>query len=355
MNSSGSPLDARQNILVYLVIVVAAVFAFLAIIIAKAVKKSHEKPEYIAKQKSKPTTQSHVKKLCRILNLSDEEENLLWKICRDTKAPNILYFYTDDEYIESIFKKEFEHFIRSNARPELLYSLFRLRFRIYKIVSFSRNVTSSRAITQGTKLTYLATSGAEYEMELKKNDANGLTLILPDSLDSNNKDMPEKLSKMPLTFTLTNGQQYAIFARVVQFFSMPEQDRTVLVTHSNTVCPQSRRNSKRFVVNRDCNFSAVEVTQKPDGKVKLSPKENVYQGKVIDLSEGGCKLFSDLPIKQKQFIFLRIPVLDKIQDFYGQVVDTRTDFPSGKYSCHIAFKQVPLQQKVNLLTDLYGY
>ena len=60
---SGSPLDARQNPLIYLVIVVLAliILAVLGIlIVSKIIKKKHESPEYIQQQKKKPTTQAHV-------------------------------------------------------------------------------------------------------------------------------------------------------------------------------------------------------------------------------------------------------------------------------------------------------
>ena len=355
---SGSPLDARQNPLIYLVIVVLAliILAVLGIlIVSKIIKKKHESPEYIQQQKKKPTTQAHVTKLAKILGLSKEEEHLLWKICRDTQATNILYSYTEDDYVDSIFKKEFQHFVRSRAKDELLYSFFQLRFHIYKVVNYSRYITSSHNIPDGTVLSYPAPSGFQYQFTLVKNEENGLLLKVPDTMDDNCNDRPEKLQKLAMVFSLANGQQYAMLTRVVQFLNMPNDEKLLLVTHSNTVCPQSRRTSLRFPVNRDCSFSAVEVTKKSDGSISLKPKENCYNGTIVDLSEGGCKLFSTLPIKQKQYIFLRFEILGKTEGIFGQIADTRTDYDSGMYAIHIAFKQVPLAIKVRLLSDLYDY
>ena len=174
-------------------------------------------------------------------------------------------------------------------------------------------------------------------------------------MDDNCNDRPEKLQKLAMVFSLANGQQYAMLTRVVQFLNMPNDEKLLRVTHSNTVCPQSRRTSLRFPVNRDCSFSAVEVTKKSDGSISLKPKENCYDGTIVDLSEGGCKLFSTLPIKQKQYIFLRFEILGKTEGTFGQIADTRTDYDSGMYAIHIAFKQVPLAIKVRLLSDLYDY
>lgn len=356
--TAGSPLDARQNPLVYLVIVALAIIVFIVLgimIVAKIIKKKHESPEYIAEQKQKPTTQAHVAKLAKILELSKEEEALLWKVCRDTKANNILYSYTDDDYVESIFKNEFHHLMRSHAKDELVYAFFHLRFHIYKVVNYSRYITSSHNIPAGTVLSYPAPSGFQYQFTLVKNEDNGLLLSVPDTMDDECKDKPEKLAKLAMVFSLANGQQYAILTRVVQFLQMPNDEKRLLVTHSNTVCPQSRRTSMRFAVNRDCSFSAVEVTKQADGEVSLKAKENCYDGTIVDLSEGGCKLFSTLPIKQKQYIYLRFEILGKTEGLFGQIADTRTDYDSGMYAIHIAFKQVPLQTKVRLLSDLYDY
>lgn len=342
----------------YLVIglLIVGIFCALAVfIVSKIIKKKHESPEYIEEQKKKPTTQAHVAKVAKILELTKEEEALLWKVCRDTKADNILYSYTDDDYVESIFKQEFHHLMRSHAGDELVYAFFHLRFHIYKIVNYSRYITSSHNIPAGTVLSYPAPSGFQYQFTLVKNEENGLLLTVPDTMDDECEDKPAKLQKLAMVFSLANGQQYAILTRVVQFLTTPNNEKVLLVTHSNTVCPQSRRTSMRFAVNRDCSFSAVDVTQKADGNVSLKAKENCYDGTIVDLSEGGCKLFTTLPIKQKQYIYLRFEILGRQEGIFGQIADTRTDYDSGMYSIHIAFKQVPLDTKVRLLSDLYDY
>lgn len=357
-NIAGSPLAARQNPLVYLVVVylIIAIFIILAImIVMRIIKKKHESPEYIEKQKQKPTTLQHVTDLAKKLSFSKEEAALLWRVCRNSAAKNILYSYTDDEYMDAIFKAEFNHLKKANADDKSLHDLFNLRFHIYKEVSFSRYITSSHNIPNGTVLSYPAPSGFQYQFTLVNNEKNGLHLSVPETMDKDCQDRPEKLAKLAMVFSLANGQQYAILTRVVQFLNLPNDNEELLVTHSNTVCPQSRRTSLRFAVNRDCSFSAVEMIKKPDGSVSLKPKENCYDGTIVDLSEGGCKLFSTLPIKQKQYIYLRFEILGKTEGIFGQIADTRTDYDSGMYSIHIAFKNVPLHTRVNLLSDLYEW
>lgn len=357
-DSGGQLIVARQNPFVYLVLVVLAIFIFLTLSIwvwMKILKKKHESPEYIAKMAALPTTYNHVLKISNKLNLSKEETQLLWKVCHNTKCKNILYSYTDDDYIESVFKAEYQHLRKADASDKLLLDFFHLRFHIYKVVNFSRYITSSHNIPVGTVLSYPAPSGFQYQFTLVKNEENGLYLSVPDTLEESSQDRPAKLDKLALVFSLANAQQYAILTRVIQFLKMPNGENLLLTTHSNTVCPQSRRTSMRFAVNRDCAFSAVEVSKAADGELSFKAKENVYNGTIVDLSEGGCKLFSDLPIKQKQYIYLRFDILGEETGIFGQIADTRTDYDSGMYSIHIAFKQTDLKTRVNLLSDLYDW
>ena len=356
--ASGSPLTARQNPFIYLIIVyllIAIGILFLIVMILKIIQKKHSSPKYIEAQKNRLTSYRDVSCLAKKIHLSKKEAALLWKICRNTQAKNIFYNYTDEYFIDSIFKSEYRHFINSKAKPVLIYDLFKLRFQIYKAVFVARSITSSFNIPVGTVLEFPAPSGFFYHFKLVKNDKNGLLLAVPDAFEENTKDKPEKLTKIALLFTLKNNQQYAMISRVVQFLTMPDGKRMLLVTHSNTLCPQSRRTSRRFTVNRECLFSAVEIIQNKDGGKTFRPKEKTYKGTLADLSEGGCKLFTNLPIKQKQFIYLKFDILDRQEALFGQIVNTRTDVETGLYSIHVMFKNISVETKGKILADLYEY
>ncbi|MBP5402860.1 MAG: PilZ domain-containing protein [Treponema sp.] len=354
---NGSPLAARQNPHVYLVILYLAIFIgiiFIFWLINKIIKKRHESPEYIEAQKQKPTTIKDVQILAKKIELTKEETLLLWKICKSQGAKNIFYSYTDEKYLDTIFKAEFRRLAQMRSSDKELYDLFRLRFRIEKYVSFARSITNSKNIPLGTILSYPAPSGFQYQFNLVKNEPNGLYLSVPDTLEESNEDRPENLKKLVLLFSMSK-QQYAIVTRVVQFLNQPNGEKQVLITHSNTLCPQSRRASKRFVINRECLFSAAAVITKPDGELKYTPKENKYNGTVVDLSEGGCKMYTTLPIKKKQYIYIELTILGKTEPLFGQIMDTRTDVDTGLYSLHIAFKHTSLETKVKMLTELYDW
>lgn len=354
----GSPLAARQNplaytIIVYLVIVIAIIFAIWFYI--KLLDKKHSTPEWIEAQKTKQTVYKDIQKLAKKIGLNKDEIILLWKICRENDTPNIFYNYANDDLIDEIFKSAFRKMAQMRVSDKDLYDLFRLRFHIYKSVTYSGSITSSTNIPIDTVLSYPAPSGFQYHFTLSKNDINGLYLKIPETLEDTNKDRPQKLDKIALIFTLPNNQQYALVTRVVQYLNQPNGEKELLVTHSNTICPQSRRTSRRFLVNRECSFSAVDVSTNKSGELSFKPKENKYKGNVVDLSEGGCKILTTLPVKQKQYLYMEFEVLGRTEGFYGQIANTRTDLDTGLYALHIGFKLIPLETKVKVLTDLYEW
>lgn len=355
---NGSPLDARQNPEVYGILgyfIIAIVILIGIWILHKLMEKHRKSQAYIDAQKEKPCKFNHVTDLAKKINLSKEEVLLLWKICRITSAKNIFYNYTDEDYVETIFKTAYKKLVEKNADVNELYNLFRLRFHIDKEVSFTRFISSSTNIPEGTVLSYPAASGFQYPFTLVKNDKNGLHLSIPDSLEETSEDRPKELSKMAFIFNLANKQQYAIVTRVVQYLTLPNDEKELLVTHATTICPQSRRNSKRFSVNRDCKFSAVEFVENGKGPAEMKPKENKYDGYIVDLSEGGCKMLTSLPLKQKQYIYLRFEIQGKTEGVFGHIADTKTNMDAGMFAVHIGFKQTDTAFKTRLLADLYEY
>ena len=92
--AGSSPLASRHNPVIYSAIFVGIIIIFIAIIIWFLLKKLdtlHQTEEWIEKQKDRPTKKSDVIKTARKYNFTDEETNLLWKICHKFKANNIFY------------------------------------------------------------------------------------------------------------------------------------------------------------------------------------------------------------------------------------------------------------------------
>lgn len=353
----GSPLAARQNPHIYLIIVFLIIFVGIVLLIyfiSKIIKKNHSTPEYIALQRNKETSQKNVIALAKKLQLTQSAQTLLWDICKTTKAKNIFYSYTNEEYLNSIFKEYFLIKKSQNKAAKELLEIFKLNFLIYKKVSLSKNISSSKSIPINSTLSFPTKTGIIYQFKLEKNETNGLYLSVPENITDQTKDKPEPLAKIAMLFTLQNKQQYALVTRVIQYTNINDK-KYIVLSHSNTIYPQNRRSSKRFDVDKKCTFSAVEISTNKDGNKVFTPKENKYEGKITNLSEGGCKLLTDMPIKQKQFIHLNFPVLNITESVYGQIVETKTNYNTNLFAVHIMFKNISAESKVNILSDLYRY
>lgn len=347
-----------QNPEGYFVLVVLAIFISIIVSIyflLKYIKTRESTPEYIEAQKEKITTQKDVQKLVKKLQLNSDNQKLLWKICKITKAKNILYSFTDENYLDSLFKEYYIYLQSINATAKEKYEIFKLNFLIYKKIYFSKNISSSKLIPLDTILLYPTHNGIFYQFKLIKNEKNALYLSVPENITEETAEKPEPLSKIAMLFNLQNKQQYALVTRVIQYLDNDDNSKYLLLNHSNTIYPQNRRGTKRFEIEKTCSFSAVEIKENSFGKNSFKPKENKYEGKIINLSEGGCKLLSNLPIKQKQLIYLYIPILNKTETILGQIVETKIDQKTGLYAIHIMFKNISIEQKVKLLSELYQY
>ena len=87
--AGSSPLASRHNPIIYSAIFVGIILIFIAILIWLLLKKIdtlHQTEEWMEKQKDRPTKKSDVIKTARKYNFTDEETNLLWKICHKFKA-----------------------------------------------------------------------------------------------------------------------------------------------------------------------------------------------------------------------------------------------------------------------------
>src|SRR5574344_352782 len=98
-DSTGSPLQARQNPMIYSVILYLAIAIgiILAIwFIIKLIQAKHKTAEWIEAHKNTPTKASDVKRLSKLIGFSREEFTMMVKICKELKTPNIFHWYNDE-------------------------------------------------------------------------------------------------------------------------------------------------------------------------------------------------------------------------------------------------------------------
>ncbi len=358
IEATGSPLSARQNPFAYKFILLAiavCVLIFVIWIIINILKKRKLTPEYIEAQKHRTTKIEDVNALAKKLALTKEETVLLWQICRGTKAENIFYNYLDTNFMYDIFKAEYQRLLAKSNPEEDIFALFRLRYHIEKEIAQTKRIPSTQALPADTTLTMPAANGKQIKFSVAATEKDYLILTLPSELEGS-ENCPAVLSKIVLTFMHENSNQYVVSTRVVRFQTGKDGSRQMVITHSNTVSIQNRREYKRIDYRTDCTFSGIEESTGSKNEKIYTPKEKKYKGQICDISGGGIKMLTDLPIKIQQKINIEVPLSDgEIIKTMGLIVGMHKEPGTELFALHISFFKLPLAIRNKILADIYKY
>ena len=129
----------------------------------------------------------------------------------------------------------------------------------------------------------------------------------------------------------------------------------MIISHSEQLECQAQRHFKREFFEKECNFKAVKVNQDPQkGEEKYSFSEKEYQGKLTNISAGGCCIQTTLPIKEKQYIGIILPD-SGIEDTLVGIIRKTRRLPTGKLALHIQFTDIPLAAKNRIHILVYKY
>lgn len=355
--ATGSPLAARQTALPYTVMAAALIglgVVFLLWLLWRIWQKRKESPEYIEAQKNRPTTIKDIQALAKKISLTRQEALLLLNICLKQKARNIFYLWNDDEYINGLFREEFLRLRQKGAESDI-NELFMLRTRLEKISNSLKNIPSSHNIPEGQSLSLPASGGRVYKFKIVKNDQDSMTLEMPPNFEGT-EFQPKPLDKIVMTFMSKRDILYVLSTRVIRFQHGSGGNGEMVIRHSSAVSMQNRRQYKRVNVGNQCSFSAVEEKTGKRGEVSYAPKENKYEGKLADISAGGCMIQTKLPIKRDQKLWIRISLPDKPEfEAIGLIVSAQKNNETEVFSLHISFIEIPPESKNDIFAFVYKY
>ena len=355
--ATGSLVAARQTALPYTVMAAALIalgFLFLLWLLWRFLQKRKQSPEYIEAQKQKTTTLANVQDLAKKISLTRQEALLLYALCLRQKAKNVYYFWSDNEYIDAMFKEEFHRLRQKNAENEIR-EIFKLRTRLEKIANSKNNIPSSHNIPEGETLILPATGSRFYAFKIKKSEQDSITLEAPQNLEGT-EFCPKPLDKLVMTYMTKKSVQYVLSTRVVRFQHGQGGSLEMVIRHSNAVSMQNRRQFKRVNVGNQCLFSAVEEKTGKRGEVSYSPKENKYEGKLADISAGGCMIQTKLPIKRDQKLWIRVSLPDKPEfEAVGLIVSAQKNNETEFFSLHISFIEIEEKNRNDIFAYVYKY
>ena len=72
---------------------------------------------------NRKTTKRDISKIAQILNLTTEEKNFLWKLCQENSVKNLCVELKDENFVDSIFKKEYSLIKNDENLTSLLFSV----------------------------------------------------------------------------------------------------------------------------------------------------------------------------------------------------------------------------------------
>ena len=336
---AGSPLEARQNQSIYSIIIYTVIFALVLVLINFIIKIIKGKDLSIKQKANKTTNLSTILKITKIYNLTQEQRDFLIILCKTHKIPNLEINFHSENFCNNFFMKYY-HYFRENkenlSEDEVetkISILFALRQKIENAKKNLSNLASSVAIPEGHKLSYYNDVKEQYECTVLENTKDHLILSIPKN-NLNLYSKPKELSKISLFYQSNLGTAFILEVRVIRYQNNTE-DGEMVVSHSNHLKCYQRRKYKRIGINNTCNFSAVKtttITKENDTVIKYEPLERKHQGKLIELSAGGCSISTKLHIKEKQYIHIELSIDGKTADnVIGLIVNTSENKIDNSY------------------------
>ncbi len=359
--NSGSTIQARVELtshlfLVILVVVVIVVVFACIYIISKAISNYLKSPAYIEKQKSRPTTLKDMNEIAAACNLVKEEKEVLWQLCKLHKTPNIRYLIRESEEIDYCMKEVFDMLNVAGNEVQKSY-LFSMRKKIFTVFSSQFVIKNSKLIDADTVFTYTVKKGFHHKLKLKQNGIDGLILSLPPTL-TDEDEMPKSLEKITLIFETKNGTFFSLESRVVRFQESSEGEKQVFITHSDKITPLQKREQERAEVDFPCKFNSVKVIVEKKGKkeeISYVPGEKNHDGRIEDISAGGCRLVTNLPIKSEQYINIEGTLNGKQTDKAIGIIVRTTKRSDNVYILHIRFLKIdlPVVNRIQAMVSHY--
>jgi hypothetical protein len=362
MYFKNQPLNADQIKLLLLTAGIIALFFGINILVRK-LRAYYHSDAHAAREKERLTTLSTILKMAKLYNLTSDERDYLWEICRQFKTKNFEYIAKNDQELDDFFKKVYTHCTEHIAltdrdqceRDKAL--LFSIRTKIEQARINTVLISSTTILSTEQEFSYITDNEDQFTTKLLENTPEGLILEVPRDI-FNQEIKPPPLSKIDLFFQSKSGMAYTFTSRVIRYQTRKLQNELV-VTHTNNVQALLRREHKRIRMDAPCSFSAVQVITGGNGQkatVEYKPLEKKHSGKILNISGGGCSLQTNLPIREGQYIYLSLQLDANSEDsMVGQILHTQKPGDSKLYTLHIRFVRMAKNTRNKILSRVYDY
>lgn len=359
-SGSGSPLEARQthrgDLAIILILLIAfAVLLGIAFIIWLRIKNYYKSEEYLEKERTRKTKLKDVQNLAKDNNLSQTETDMLWEICRITDANNIIYSIKSNNEVNELFHTAYEIMKEQKLfTEEKMNTFFATLFHLEIIVAQFKKVLSTRQIPENSMIFYISNEGEQYPFTVTKNQKDFFLAEIPEFIYKSPR-RPALLTRTRFTFKTSDGLSYNLITRIIRYNEGNDGKFYMVISHSEQLECQAQRHYKRDFFEKECHFKAAKQVENPKkGESAFTFSEKEYDGKMTNISAGGCCIQTSLPIKEKQYIGVILSDLGIDETIVGIIRRTRR-LPTGKLALHIQFIQISLASKNRIHTLVYKY
>lgn len=337
-------------IILFLIVLIATLF--IAHLLIKFNKKKKLSAKYIKLQQEKTTTRKDVQLTAKKYNFDSEEENVLWKICKKYKIKNILYVVKQLNVIDEYFKRYYTE-LKETSEIELSV-MFRLRFKLERILAGTGILSSTHSIPIKTKIDEIFKDGSKKSYIIVENTKDYLGIQISQN-DFYAENKPQELEKVAFTFTMPTQMSYAFVTRVIKYSKNNENHPILLVAHTNKLLQKQQRHYKRININEDCFFSYTKMQKNKNGKTSYNTSGQKYKAQVTNISGGGCCITTQLPIKEEQLIYLELLMKNGTIPAVGKIVKTRKSYQADFFNLHIKFISISVKNRNRLIAYVYNY
>ena len=362
---SGSPIAARSGFPIGLFIIGVILVALLVggiWFLTKHLLDYRKSDKYIQKQLERITTLKDVKKFSEDNRLTPAMQALLWDICKTMQLPNINYLIKQADVIAESCKQYYYKIKEQNISEEDLDLFFTLDFTLEKISAATKGLSSTKQLPLESVVFYLTQDSEQFPFYVKVNNNDFLALEIPKFMFDNPRLKPPVLQRLRFITKAANGMTYHFVARGIRYQNNPDGKINLIVTHSEDLVNQANRNSKREFLDTECLFSPAHLVHTVENEKKkkhnqeedfvVRPKE--YEGRITNISSGGCCIKTTLPIKEKQYLSLRVPSLELHEHMIGIIRRTRK-LIDNTYNLHIQFLKISLESKNKINAYAFKY
>lgn len=354
-SNSGSPILARKSAPLFTVILILGVIIVLVValgILLAKIREYKKSNKYIEKEKNRTTNYSDIVKYANQNDFSSGEKAIFWEVCQITQWKNIFYSLKDNSTVNELFRKAY-YFMKEKKglSDKKLNLFFKTLFKIETIVAQYRKLISSKQIPLQSMIFYISDEGEQYPFTIIQNTKDFFVIEVPEFIAKTQRK-PQILKQSRFTYKTNDGLSHNFVTRIIRYDESNQNQIKAIVAHTDKLECQTLRKFKREFFEEKCQFSAVIYNQNGTSKYTIKPEK--LDGKITNISGGGCCIRTNLPIKENQYLCVFLESIGINEKLIGIIRKTRK-LPNGTFSLHIQFLDLPVSIENKILALVYKY